>query len=211
MRKSYAGGDGADHYAMVCERWRKIFLEMDYEELIRRFGSESGDTLIIRFLGRRFRLDRNTGIVTLTDSPETILNFSTVMCVYHLFYYSRPDASLRGVWVPFRQVKGAAPFDPAFCETILKPLAKTFSGRMKALKDACKKLEGYSVPQGDVGFVISVFDSIPVTVLFWDGDDEFEAQANLLFDAGITDFLHEETVVILASELVRRLTEEAKL
>ena len=50
---------------------------------------------------------------------------------------------------------------------------------------------------------------MPLTVLFWDGDEEFEAQANILFDADITDFIHEETVVCVAADLVRRLAEEA--
>ena len=48
-------------------------------------------------------------------------------------------------------------------------------------------------------------------VVFWDGDDEFKAQANILFDADITDFLHEETVVCIGADLVKRLCEEAGL
>ena len=50
---------------------------------------------------------------------------------------------------------------------------------------------------------------MPLTMVFWDGDDEFPAQANILFEAEITDFLHEETVVLVASELFRRLVEES--
>ena len=48
-------------------------------------------------------------------------------------------------------------------------------------------------------------------VVFWDGDEEFPAQANILFDGDITDFLHEETVVCVAADLFRRLVEEAGL
>ena len=62
-----------------------------------------------------------------------------------------------------------------------------------------------------MGYVINAFDCIPLTVVFWDGDDEFNAQANILFDTGITDFLHEETVVCLASEFANRLIKKADL
>ena len=34
--------------------------------------------------------------------------------------------------------------------------------------------------------------------LFWDGDDEFPAQGNLLFDKSATDFIHIESVVSIA-------------
>ena len=57
--------------------------------------------------------------------------------------------------------------------------------------------------------MLHAFDWMPVAVLFWDGDDEFAAQANLLFDADITDFIHEETVCCIAADVIRRLTEEA--
>ncbi|MBQ8184320.1 MAG: DUF3786 domain-containing protein [Lachnospiraceae bacterium] len=50
---------------------------------------------------------------------------------------------------------------------------------------------------------------MPLTVVFWDGDEEFGAQANILFDGDITDFLHEETVVLLAADLVRHLVEHS--
>ena len=47
--------------------------------------------------------------------------------------------------------------------------------------------------------------------MFWDGDDEFPAQANLLFDRSATDFIHIESVVTIATELLRQLSEAAEL
>ena len=54
-------------------------------------------------------------------------------------------------------------------------------------------------------------DCIPVKLMFWDGDDEFPAQANLLFDRSATDFIHIESVVTIATELLRQLSEAAEL
>ncbi|NCB94662.1 MAG: DUF3786 domain-containing protein [Clostridia bacterium] len=201
-----------NNYLMACEKWRKIFLSMDMDELIERFHLEhDNEALYITYYNEKYRLDRKTGMVVLADKPDFLLSFNTAMSIYNLFYYSKPDAKVRGEFVPFRLVKRAAPFDPAYQKTTIKPFARAFSGHCKELKDACIALGGKSVPQGDVGYVINAFDFMPVTVLFWDGDDEFEAQANILFDADITDFLHEETVCCIASDLVRRLAEEANI
>ena len=46
---------------------------------------------------------------------------------------------------------------------------------------------------------------------FWDCDDEFEAQANILFDYSATDFNHVESAVSTAEMGVRRLAELAGL
>lgn len=46
---------------------------------------------------------------------------------------------------------------------------------------------------------MKAFECIPVRFLFWDGDDEFPAQGNVLFDASATDFIHGESVVTIAA------------
>lgn len=215
MRRNYITtkeGEKADNYELTCERWRKIFQEMDHEQLIRRFGLEATEqALFITYYHEKYRLDRETGMITLCSDPDRKLAFNTVICIYNLFHYAKPDAKVCGEFVPFRKVKRAAPFDPAFQRTILKPLAAAFEGHVEEMRTACQALGGEKISQGDVGYVIKAFDCIPVTVIFWDGDDEFQAQANMLFDADITNFLHEETVCCVASDLVRRLCEEANL
>ena len=61
------------------------------------------------------------------------------------------------------------------------------------------------MPQGDVGYILPVFPFLEIAVLFWDGDEEFPAQANMLFDSNITDFMHEENVVGVAADAVHYL------
>ena len=202
-------GEPVDNYECTCEQWREIFLKMDQESLIRRFSLKSDpEALYIMYFGQNYRLDRKNGMITLVEDPERQLAFNTIMAIYHLFYYAKQDAAIQGKFVPFRSVKRAAPFNPAFQKTVLKPLAEAFDGHADLLKQACLAMNGTPVRQGDVGYVIWAFDMVPLTVIFWDGDEEFAAQANILFDAAITDFFHEETVVCLASDLVRRLAEE---
>ena len=215
MRESYIthrDGKPVDNYEMTCEKWRKTYLGMDQEELIRRFHLEHDDQAsYIVYYNEKYRIDRKNGMITLVDDPEKRISFNTLMSIYNLFYYSKPQAKVRGEFVPFRQVKRAAPFDPAFKRMVINLLAETFSGRSGLLEKACLALNGRPIHQGDVGYEIQAFDCVPVTGVFWDGDEEFSAQANILFDADITDFIHEETVCCIGSDLVRRLSEEAGL
>ena len=49
MRASYIShedGKAVDNYEMTCETWRKIFLDMNQEELIRRFHLKNDDCAI---------------------------------------------------------------------------------------------------------------------------------------------------------------------
>ena len=56
------------------------------------------------------------------------------MDIYNLFWYSKEDAFFMNRWVPFRDVRGASPFTPAFERNVLMPFAKTFEGHTEELK-----------------------------------------------------------------------------
>ena len=202
----------SDNYQELCRQWQERYLSMDRNELKARFNLRADDHAhYITYYQDEYRLDQQDGSLTLVSDPNRVISFNTTMAIYTLFHYSKPEAKVCGEFVPFREVKRAAPFAPAFQRMIVDPFCKSFSGQIGLLKSACEALHGQPIPQGDIGAVFHAFDWMPVRLAFWDGDDEFDAQATILFDANITDFLHEESVVCIGADLVRRLCEEAGL
>ena len=192
------------NYDQVIENWRLQFLEMDQEELIRKFQLEADEEfLYIIYFSKRFRIDRKTGLIT-EDGKNP--GFDTVMNIYNTFYYSAAHPVASGNLVAFRQVKRVYPFEAAYRRTIISRLQELFSGKTEELRKACEALGGTLLPQGDVGYVLPVFPFLNIAVLFWDKDEEFEAQANMLFDSEITEFMHEENVVCVAADAVYYLT-----
>ena len=192
------------NYDQVIENWRLKFLEMDQEELIRKFQLEADEEfLYIIYFSKRFRIDRKNGFIT-EDGKST--GFDTVMNIYNTFYYSAAHPVASGNLVAFRQVKRVYPFEAAYRRTIIFRLQELFAGKTEELRKACEALGGTLLPQGDVGYVLPVFPFLNIAVLFWDKDEEFEAQANMLFDSEITEFMHEENVVCVAADAVYYLT-----
>lgn len=192
------------NYDQVIENWRLKFLEMDQEELIRKFQLEADEEfLYIIYFSKRFRIDRKNGFIT---EDEKSPGFDTVMNIYNTFYYSAAHPVASGNLVAFRQVKRVYPFEAAYRRTIIFRLQELFAGKTEELRKACEALGGTLLPQGDVGYVLPVFPFLNIAVLFWDKDEEFEAQANMLFDSEITEFMHEENVVCVAADAVYYLT-----
>lgn len=192
------------NYDQVIENWRLKFLEMDQEELIRKFQLEADEEfLYIIYFSKRFRIDRKTGFITEDGKSP---GFDTVMNIYNTFYYSAAHPVASGNLVAFRQVKRVYPFEDAYRRTIISRLQELFAGKTEELRKACEVLGGTLLPQGDVGYVLPVFPFLNIAVLFWDKDEEFEAQANMLFDSEITEFMHEENVVCVAADAVYYLT-----
>ena len=197
------------NYDQVIENWRLKFLEMDQEELIRKFQLEADEEfLYIIYFSKRFRIDRKTGFIT-EDGKNP--GFDTVMNIYNTFYYSAAHPVASGNLVAFRQVKRVYPFEVAYRRTIISRLQELFSGKTEELRKACEALGGTLLPQGDVGYVLPVFPFLNIAVLFWDKDEEFEEQGNILFDYSATDYNHVESAVSTAEMGVRRLAEVAGL
>ena len=197
------------NYDQVIENWRLKFLEMDQEELIRKFQLEADEEfLYIIYFSKRFRIDRKNGFITEDGKSP---GFDTVMIIYNTFYYSAAHPVASGNLVAFRQVKRVYPFEAAYRRTIISRLQELFAGKTEELRKACEVLGGTLLPQGDVGYVLPVFPFLNIAVLFWDKDEEFEAQANMLFDSEITEFMHEENVVCVAADAVYYLTLAAGL
>ena len=192
------------NYDQVIENWRLKFLEMDQEELIRKFQLVADEEfLYIIYFSKRFRIDRKNGFITENGKSP---GFDTVMNIYNTFYYSAAHPVASGNLVAFRQVKKVYPFEAAYRRTIISRLQELFAGKTEELRKACEALGGTLLPQGDVGYVLPVFPFLNIAVLFWDKDEEFEAQANMLFDSEITEFMHEENVVCVAEDAVYYLT-----
>lgn len=197
------------NYDQVIENWRLKFLGMDQEELIRKFQLEADEEfLYIIYFSKRFRIDRKNGFITEDGKSP---GFDTVMNIYNTFYYSAAHPVASGNLVAFRQVKRVYPFEAAYRRTIISRLQELFAGKTEELRKACEALGGTLLPQGDVGYVLPVFPFLNIAVLFWDKDEEFEAQANMLFDSEITEFMHEENVVCVAADAVYYLTLAAGL
>ena len=197
------------NYDQVIENWRLKFLEMDQEELIRKFQLEADEEfLYIIYFSKRFRIDRKNGFITEDGKSP---GFDTVMNIYNTFYYSAAHPVASGNLVAFRQVKRVYPFEAAYRRTIIFRLQELFAGKTEELRKACEALGGTLLPQGDVGYVLPVFPFLNIAVLFWDKDEEFEAQGNILFDYSATDYNHVESAVSTAEMGVRRLAEVAGL
>lgn len=189
-----------NNYEKWCEQWRAKFLKMDQEELKRRLPElkEEGNRLTICHFGRKLGVHKEDGRILAMDDQDPVTCYERLN-VYTLFGYVSPLAHYKDNWVRFDQLKDTSPFSKAFQKGVIEPFSRMFSGHVKELSQACEKLGGKKLPWSDAGYELKAFACIPVRFLFWDGDDEFPAQGNLLFDASATDFIHGESVVTIAA------------
>ncbi len=108
-------------------------------------------------------------------------------------------------WIAYREIPGASFYFSAFVKRAIDPLKNVFGKNVAPLVSAASMLYGKPIDIGDAGFEFRVFPKVPMQIIVYAGDDEFEPEANILFDAAAGEFLSPEDAAWLAGMVVYRL------
>ncbi len=114
-----------------------------------------------------------------------------------------------GVMKSFKEFPNTVSKIVSMDSSVEKPLKEKFTSRMEELESACKKAGGknkkndYESP--DLAYHFQAFPRVPVTLLFWDSEEGFEADVKLLFDKTATDHLDIEAIMFLSEHLCNML------
>lgn len=177
-------------------------LKNRYESL--KLSGYNDDVLPIKYFDNEYVINRKSGIITLSGST-TFADSSAIIAITNLLLYSKENPVNSNVFVPIHQIKQASGHTQSFTNHALKPFAKAFDGKLNQLIESANKLGFTPIKTSDAGFLAYAFSCIPVQFLFWDGDDEFPAQANILFDENVTDFIKVESILGIAMDGVKKL------
>ncbi len=90
-------------------------------------------------------------------------------------------------------------------ELNLGPLERRFGEDLDGFKKAAEALGGTSLPMADAAYMLKVFPKVPVYVLLWEQDEEFEARVSILFDQSVEAHLAADAIWGLVSLITRRL------
>lgn len=194
------------NYELTKERMERHFLDFDQNTMIRRFDlRHDAEYLYIRFVGRLYRIHRETGRVQGSEDGfchSTDGTFNEAMSIYDLLCCSKEGCCLSG---EFGTLRGSIAGGPG--GELFTPHAARFQGKTQALRQACETLGGVEAGKGDVAFCLPVFDCLPVRLAFWEADEDFPPSLQFQWDRNTTDFIHFETTFYVTSHLLGRIEE----
>jgi len=194
-------------FEQIYQDYLRQLGQVDLQTIANRIGVEiEGDSILVPLFGQRYKVSPR-GIVD-PYGKEPIHSVKVVLCRYLLHY---PSSKPQGQeWVSYKDFKEAAPFVEGFQNNTERAVAKTFSGRLTALKEACLCLGGEEAGvewayQHSMTF--TALPHVPILLAFNDADEEFPALCLLLFERRAQRYLDMECLAILAWLLTDYLNE----
>ncbi|MBI5303097.1 MAG: DUF3786 domain-containing protein [Chloroflexi bacterium] len=123
-----------------------------------------------------------------------------------LYYLLNADGSpLEGKWVAFRDLPSGMFYHQAYQGYSGDRLAKAIDNRISVFERAAKQLGGEKLQLGDAAFAFTALPRVRVAAVYYAGDEDFPASANVLFDASIIHYLPTDVCAGVGSTLVDRL------
>ncbi len=141
----------------------------------------------------------------LTFRAPQFLDTYVIKLLAVLYMANARAVPLANRWVPYRELKDGLFYTRSFSDTVEERVCRRFGNDLDALRDACGKLGGREVDQGDLGMVVDTFPRLPLLFIIWRGDEEFEPNARILFDASATSYLNAFELRMLCGEVLNRL------
>jgi len=176
------------------------------EDIARFSGFEMMDDQAFRvvFLNRTYRVSYpDFEFVDMSDVAAPVPIQEQVLILHYMSALKPLITAER--WIAYREIPGASFYFSAFVKRAIDPLKKVFGKNIAPLVTAAAALNGKPIDVGDAGFEFQVFPKVPLQIIIYAGDDEFEPEANILFDATAGEFLSPEDAAWLAGMVVYRL------
>jgi hypothetical protein len=195
-----------DDYIAALRLAREKLAALPAEDLPRRSGFDLSGAGVLRvpFLTRTYRVGLPGFGFDDEAAPGAEIPLQEQVLILHYLLADPPPVPADD-WVAYREIPGAAFYFGAFVKRAIDPLKKAFGQDPGRFREAAGRLHGVPVALGDAGFTFPVFPKVPLRLILHAGDEEFPAEANILFARGIGEVLPPEDVAWLAGMLVYRL------
>ena len=128
-----------------------------------------------------------------------------------LHYLNQADGRpVKGEWIAFREIPGAQSYHAAFYKRAMAPLLAGFGQSPELLP----KIAGFMNPEqgegADASVIVRAFPNVPLMLQVWAGDEDFPAEANVLFDKSVSGYMSSEDAAWVAGRVIYPLVGMAK-
>ncbi|MEN6486585.1 MAG: DUF3786 domain-containing protein [Syntrophobacteraceae bacterium] len=151
---------------------------------------EEKNAFVVPFLTGRFLcLPDEERIEPIHAVPSHKPDFQFHLAMLH-YLLEASEVEPSGNWIGEKEIPSGESFFRGPHAFPVQMLADEFGSRPALFSAACLSLGGREVDMGDMAYRLMPFPRIPILLVLWEGDDEFESVLHVRFDETIVHQLH---------------------
>lgn len=162
-------------------------------------------TYEIEIWGDRFIIDPASGKINCIS--KHVAGIHEYFDLFVVFYLLRAKAaSPQMEWISENDLPGGPTFfrGPHLIPT--HKISDTYTNDIDSLRKKCEENGGKPLDMGDAAYEFSITKDLPIALIYWLGDEDFPAEARILYDRSIGKILSLDIIFALAVEVCHRLS-----
>jgi hypothetical protein len=197
-------------FSQRLEALRSTLSDADPARLAQNCGAQhlSKEYLGLAFWGRPIRIFYPQWVAYPEVGNQPLSSFDQALL---LFYLTTADGKpLHEEWIAFSDLPAGRFYNQAFQGYTGNELALAYRDDRAAFEGAAQALGGVRYSLGDAAFAFKALPRVPILVVYWQGDEDFPSNCQLLFDGAASHYLPTDAYAILGSTLTRRLIKSGR-
>jgi len=192
-------------YKLACEELAKIgdIEQQCLKSSARYLEIDSKKVIIIEYLSQSYLISLPGIEISLMNSEAAVPVKDKILMLHYLT--SARGTPLSNKMIAYKELPGGISYFPTFSKRAIKPLLDYFGKEPHRLLDVAGKLGGHKADYGDVAVTINAFSRVPITLVLWQGDEEFPSRGNIMFDSTISEYLSTDDINVLCETIAWRL------
>lgn len=173
-----------------------------FENIADDIGAELRDNmLVLNCLGREFSIAPNGEIHTRGHMTP----WMQILLLHYIRIHGK--AELSDTWTSYSELKSGMVKASSFTRDCEEPLRVLLDDSTDAVDSILRQIGASHVHSFPAPFAWRLFllPRIPVIILYWPQDDEFDSKVKILFDASADVFLDAEAIIFLLEGLVKNI------
>lgn len=197
------------NYEQVSDELEREALKVDFRDAADAVGGEyqsydNGEVIRLRMLTRDYEV-RKDGL--FMDNKYCSDAWTKIIVYDYVRRKSRKP--LAGEWISLGNFPHTASHVKAFQSNAERKVLETFRSDFNGFKRRCSEMGGTAIEgrlKADYTGCFVLFPRVPLYLLFWQADEEFDPDCKILFDSGAEDHMDIEYLACLLELFVEELT-----
>lgn len=110
-----------------------------------------------------------------------------------------------GKWLSEKDLVGGVTFFRGPHKIPTELISEAFGNDLESLQQRCLQLGGIPLNMADCSFSFEIIGSIKIALLYWQGDEDFPAEAKLLIDSSVAGQLRLDVIYALLCDACVRI------
>ena len=142
-------------------------------------------------------------IKCMDNNTQSLHDYFYLFIIHYLL--KSKEIEISNEWISEKDIPGGTTFFRGPHEIPTNLISHRFSNNINGFKDRCEQLHGTPLNMADAAYSFQITPRIPVSVLYWKGDDDFPAESKILYDRTINEHLASDVIYALAVGICERL------